>query len=77
MSSNYSSSYYINQSGDLYAVTGSNLTAGFGNYSSSSSTAINSPVNFDKKKLFLGYDNRYMFFIKTIDRNHFHWKELL
>jgi hypothetical protein len=71
MSSNYSSSYYINQAGDLYAVTGSNLTTGMGNYSSSSGTAINSPVNFDKKKLFLGYDNRYMFYIKTVDRKPF------
>lgn len=68
MSSNYSSSYYINQSGDLYAVGAPNVTPGMSKYSSTRGTAVNSPVNYDKKKLFLGFDNKYLFFIKTQDR---------
>lgn len=66
--SNYSTSYNINQSGDLYAVQDHGTAAGLAQYTSSRGTTVNAPVNYRKLKLYKGYDNEFFFFIKNQDR---------
>lgn len=66
--SNYSTSYNINQAGDLYTIQDHGTAAGLGQYNSTRGTTINSPTNYRKMKLYRGFDNQLFFFIKNQDR---------
>lgn len=66
--SNYSTSYNINQSGDLYIVQDHGTATGLSQYNSTRGTTVNAPVNFNRLKLFKGLDNELHFFIKNQDR---------
>jgi hypothetical protein len=66
--SNYSTSYNINQTGDLYIVQDHGTATGLSQYNSTRGTTVNAPVNFNRLKLFKGLDNELHFFIKNQDR---------
>lgn len=66
--SNYSTSYNISQSGDLYALRDHGTKTGLAQYSSTRGTTVNAPMNYRQLKLFRNYDNEYFFFIKNQDR---------
>ena len=66
--SNYSTSYNINQAGDLYTIQDHGVAAGLGQYNSTRGTTINSPTNYRKMKLYRGFDNQLFFFVKNQDR---------
>lgn len=68
MSSNYSTSYNISQSGDLFALQDHGTTTGLAKYNSTSGTTINSPLNYRKLEAFKGLDNEFFFFVKNQDR---------
>jgi hypothetical protein len=63
--SNYSSSYNINQAGDIYAIDTKTNRSELSKYTSSRATTINAPVNYRKLMLFRGYDNEFFFFVKS------------
>lgn len=63
--SNYSSSYNINQAGDIYAIDTKSTRSSLSKYTSSRATTVNAPVNYRKLMLFRGYDNEFYFFVKT------------
>lgn len=65
---NYSTSYNINQAGDLYTIQDRATSTGLAQYTSSRGTTVNAPVNYRNLKLFRGYDNEFYFFIKSQDR---------
>lgn len=66
--SNYSTSYSINQSGDLYALGDSGIATGQAQYGGSRGTTINAPVNYRKAKIFRGLDSELLFYVKNQDR---------
>jgi len=66
--SNYSTSYNINQTGDLYILKDHGTATGSSQYNSTRGTTVNAPVNFNRLKLFKGLDNELYFFIKDQDR---------
>lgn len=66
--SNYSTSYNISQSGDLYTLQDHGTTAGLAQYTSTRGTTVNAPVNYRQLKLFRNFDNEYFFFVKNQDR---------
>ena len=66
--SNYSTSYNINQTGDLYILQDHGTTTGLSQYNSTRGTTVNAPVNFNRLKVFKGLDNELHFFIKNQDR---------
>lgn len=66
--SNYSTSYNINQAGDLYMIQDHATANGLAQYTSTRGTTVNAPVNFNRLKLFKGLDNEFHFFIKNQDR---------
>ena len=66
--SNYSTSYNISQSGDLYTLEDHGTSAGLAQYSSTRGTTVNAPMNQRQLKLFRNFDNEYFFFIKNQDR---------
>jgi hypothetical protein len=66
--SNYSTSYNINQTGDLYILKDHGNANGLSQYNSTRGTTVNAPVNFNRLKLFKGLDNELHFFIKNQDR---------
>ena len=65
---NNSTSYNISQTGDLYTLQSSNVSAGTAQYNSTLGTTINAPLNYRKLMAFKGLDNEYFFFIKNQDR---------
>jgi len=68
MSSNYSTSYNITQSGDLYALQDHGTATGLGQYNSTRGTTVNSPVNYRRLMAYKGLDNEFWFYIKNQDR---------
>jgi hypothetical protein len=68
MSSNYSTSYNISQSGDLYTLQDHGTATGLGQYNSTRGTTVNSPVNYRRLMAFKGLDNEFWFYVKNQDR---------
>lgn len=66
--SNYSTSYNISQSGDLYTLQDHGTTTGQAQYNSTRGTTVNSPLNYRKLEAFRGLDNEYWFYVKNQDR---------
>lgn len=66
--SNYSTSYNIGQSGDLYTLQDHGTKTGLSQYTSTRGTTVNAPTNYRKLKLFKGLDNEFFFFVKNQDR---------
>jgi len=66
--SNYSTSYNISQTGDLYLLGQHSVATGQAKYGGNRGTTINAPVNYRKLKLFTGLDNEFFFYIKNQDR---------
>jgi hypothetical protein len=66
--SNYSTSYNIGQSGDLYTLQDHGTKVGLSQYNSTRGTTVNAPTNYRKLKLFKGLDNEFFFFVKNQDR---------
>jgi hypothetical protein len=66
--SNYSTSYNISQTGDLYTLQDHGTKTGLAQYTSTRGTTVNAPVNYRRLSLFRNYDNEYFFFIKNQDR---------
>lgn len=66
--SNYSTSYNISQSGDLYTLQDHATTKGLAQYTSTRGTTVNAPINQRNLKLFRNFDNEYFFFVKNQDR---------
>lgn len=68
MSSNFSTSYNISQSGDLYTLQDHKSNPGQAQYNSTRGTTINAPVNYRKLMAFKGLDNEFYFYVKNQDR---------
>lgn len=66
--SNYSTSYNVSQTGDLYALQDHGTKTGLAQYTSTRGTTVNAPMNGRNLKIFRHYDNEYFFFIKNQDR---------
>lgn len=66
--SNYSTSYNISQSGNLYTLEDHGTGKGLAQYTSTRGTTVNAPMNGRNLKLFRNFDNEYFFFIKNQDR---------
>ena len=66
--SNYSTSYNISQTGDLYTLEDHGTSRGLAQYTSTRGTTVNSPTNYRNLKLFRNYDHEYFFFVKNQDR---------
>lgn len=66
--SNYSTSYAVSQSGDLYTLQSNSTPAGLGQYTGASGTNINAPLNYRKLVGFRGLDNDFYFYIKNQNR---------
>lgn len=68
MSTNYSSTYNIGQSGNLYALQDHGTGTGLAQYNSTRGTTVNSPVNYRPLKAFRGLDAEFYFYLKNQDR---------
>ncbi len=66
--SNYSTSYNISQTGDLYTLQDHGTSTGQSQYNSSRGTTVNSPLNYRKLEAFKGLDNEFWFYVKNQDR---------
>ena len=65
---NNSTGYNISQTGDLYTLQSSSVSAGTLPYNSTRGTTVNAPLNYRKQMAFKGLDNEFFFFIKNQDR---------
>lgn len=65
---NYSTSYSIDQTGDLYLLGQHSVATGQAKYGGNRGTTINAPLNYRKLRLFVGLDNELYFYVKNQDR---------